>query len=129
MTAPHVRWETVKAKRRAIDPNFDDPKRLAEARADLNAAETGYHLGQMREASGMSQTEVAEELHVPVEQIVRMEDGDRELMDVSRIAEYVAAVGGRLRLVADLGRTSTTLVDYTETAPSSTQLSAQRDVA
>lgn len=124
MTAPHSRWETVKAKRRAIDPNFDNPERLAEARADLIAGEMGYHLGQMREAAGLTQTEVAEELRVPLEQIVRMEDGDRKLLDVSSIAAYVTAVGGHLRLVADLGRTTTTLVDYTE-APSF----AQRDVA
>lgn len=125
MTSQYSTWEQVKAKRRAIDPDFDNPERLAEARADRVAGEMGYHLGQMREAAGMSQADVAEELRVPVEQIVRMEDGDRDLLEIPRIAEYVAALGGHLRLVADLWRTTTTLVDYTE-APVA---SAQRDVA
>lgn len=123
MTAAFSRWETVKAKSRAIGPDFD--ARVAEARRELNAGQIGYHLGQMRETAGMSQAEVAKELHLPVEQIVRMEDGDRELLDVSRIAEYVAAVGGHLRLVTDFGRTTTTLIDYTEETPEA----AHRDVA
>lgn len=111
---PHVRWETTKAKRRAIDPGFDDPERIAAAEAAINARIVGYRLSEMREAASWSQGEVAAALNVSLDEISRMEDGEADLLSVDRMTAYVAALGGHLRLVGDLGHTSTTFIDYTE---------------
>lgn len=43
-----------------------------------------------------------------------MENGDIDRMQVESIAAYIAALGGHLRLVADIDDISTTFVDYTD---------------
>ncbi|MBW8805733.1 MAG: helix-turn-helix domain-containing protein [Catenulisporales bacterium] len=120
----HSRWQTAKARRRAIDPGIDDPARLAAAHAAVHAYEIGFHLAEMRNAESVSQAYIAAQLGITVDEVARMEEGDVAMMRVDRIAAYIAALGGHLRLVADIGATSTKLLDYTEPLSGDT-----RDVA
>ena len=43
-----------------------------------------------------------------------MEHGDIERMQVESVAAYVAAIGGRLRQVADFDQVATTFINYTD---------------
>jgi transcriptional regulator with XRE-family HTH domain len=64
----------------------------------------------MRKQRGLTQAEVARAMRVSQARVSRMEHGDVDRMQVESIAAYVAAIGGRLRLVADFGQDTT---DYT----------------
>ena len=109
----HYRWDTTLGERRHDDPGIDDPQRRAAARDARNARDIGCHLAQMRKQQGLTQAQVASEMGVSQVRVSRMEHGDVEKMQVESIAAYVSAIGGHLRLVADFGTATTTLIDYT----------------
>jgi len=61
----------------------------------------GWRLAEMRKRRGLTQNQVAERVGVSIARVSRIENGDvstREVLD-----RYVAALGGKLRLVADFG--------------------------
>jgi transcriptional regulator with XRE-family HTH domain len=65
----------------------------------------------MRKQRGLTQAEVARAMRVSQARVSRMEHGDVDRMQVESIAAYVAAIGGRLRLVADFDQDIA--IDYT----------------
>lgn len=62
-----------------------------------------YRLRELREASELTQAELAERLHVSQNRVSRMEQGDIERAQVDTLRRYVEAVGGRLRVEVELG--------------------------
>jgi hypothetical protein len=60
------------------------------------------------------ETRISTPLGVSQARISWMEHGDIERMQVESVAAYVAAIGGRLRLVADFDQATTTFIDYTD---------------
>src|SRR3954468_23113637 len=61
----------------------------------------GWRLADMRQRRGMTQAQVAERMGLSVSRVSQIESGDvstREVLD-----RYVAALGGRLKLIADFG--------------------------
>jgi transcriptional regulator with XRE-family HTH domain len=65
----------------------------------------------MRKQRGLTQAVVARAMRVSQARVSRMEHGDVDRMQVESIAAYVAAIGGRLRLVADFDQDIA--IDYT----------------
>ncbi|HKT56174.1 MAG TPA: XRE family transcriptional regulator [Microbacterium sp.] len=57
----------------------------------------------MREASRLTQVELAARLHVGQNRVSRIEHGDIERAQVDTLRKYVAAVGGQLRVEVELG--------------------------
>ena len=110
----HHRWETSLDARRSADPGIDDPERIAAARMAREAATLGHHLAELRRQRGLTQSEVADKMGISQVRVSHMENGDIDRMQVESIAAYIAALGGHLRLVADIGDVSTTFVDYTD---------------
>ncbi|CAL2060888.1 MULTISPECIES: helix-turn-helix domain-containing protein [Streptomyces] len=110
----HYRWESSLDARRSADPGIDAPERVAAARASREAATLGHHLAELRRRRGLTQTEVADKMGVSQVRVSQMENGDIDRMQVESIAAYIAALGGHLRLVADIDDVSTTFVDYTD---------------
>lgn len=62
-----------------------------------------YRLRELREASDLTQVEVADLLQVSQNRISRIEHGDIERAQVDTLRRYVEAVGGNLRVEVELG--------------------------
>jgi transcriptional regulator with XRE-family HTH domain len=62
-----------------------------------------YRLRELREASDLTQVELAERLHVSQNRVSRIEHGDIDRAQVDTLRKYVEAVGGRLRVEVELG--------------------------
>jgi predicted transcriptional regulator len=99
----HVKWEDVKAKRRAADPRSDAERAVGQraARERVEAYVRGHQLAEMRKAAGITQAGLAEVLKVSQSRISKVESGEISGIDVIRA--YVTALGGTVDLVATLG--------------------------
>lgn len=62
-----------------------------------------YRLRELREASELTQVELAERLQVSQNRVSRIEHGDIERSQVDTLRKYVEAVGGRLRVEVEFG--------------------------
>ena len=62
-----------------------------------------YRLRELREASDLTQVELAERLRVSQNRVSRIEHGDIDRAQVDTLRKYVEAVGGRLRVEVELG--------------------------
>lgn len=62
-----------------------------------------YRLRELREASRLTQVELAGRLQVSQNRVSRIERGDIERAQVDTLRKYVEAVGGRLRVEVELG--------------------------
>lgn len=62
-----------------------------------------YRLRELREASALTQVELAGRLHVSQNRVSRIEHGDIDRAQVDTLRKYVEALGGRLRVEVELG--------------------------
>lgn len=62
-----------------------------------------YRLRELREASSLTQVELAHILNVSQNRISRLERGDLEKSQVDTLRRYVEAIGGSLRIEVELG--------------------------
>jgi DNA-binding transcriptional regulator YiaG len=62
-----------------------------------------YRLRELREASELTQVELAALLQVSQNRVSRLEHGDIERVQVDTLRKYVEAVGGHLRVEVELG--------------------------
>ncbi|MDQ0239497.1 helix-turn-helix domain-containing protein [Arthrobacter bambusae] len=62
-----------------------------------------YRLRELREASDLTQVELAARLQVSQNRVSRIEHGDIDRAQVDTLRKYVEAVGGRLRIEVELG--------------------------
>ncbi len=62
-----------------------------------------YRLRELREASDLTQVELAARLEVSQNRVSRIEHGDIERAQVDTLRKYVEAVGGHLRVEVELG--------------------------
>ncbi|MCO4256442.1 helix-turn-helix domain-containing protein [Pseudarthrobacter cellobiosi] len=62
-----------------------------------------YRLRELREASDLTQVELAGRLHVSQNRVSRIEHGDIDRAQVDTLRKYVEALGGRLRVEVELG--------------------------
>jgi predicted transcriptional regulator len=62
-----------------------------------------YRLRELREASELTQVELAERLQVSQNRVSRIERGDIEHTQIDTLRKYVEAVGGQLRVEVELG--------------------------
>lgn len=68
---------------------------LAEVRA--------YHLRELREMYGMTQVQLASELHVSQNRVSKIERGQIENTHVDTLRRYVEAMGGTLHVEVKVG--------------------------
>lgn len=71
------------------------------AKKVTNAYVLGYRLSQLREEMGLTQTEIAARMGISQPRVSQLEKGDIDQMEVDTIRRYVAALGGKLKIVAD----------------------------
>ena len=72
----------------------------ASALVARNRART---LAEQRDRLGLTQTEVAERMGVPQNQVAAIENAEPGTTDIRTLAAYVQALGGRLELTAEFG--------------------------
>jgi predicted XRE-type DNA-binding protein len=96
-------WEEVKAKKAAIDQASGRDMAAAEAQAKdaLEAFIIGHQLGELRAEARLTQVQVAQRMGISQARVSQLERGDVNQLEVDTVRRYVAALGGRLRLVAD----------------------------
>jgi phage shock protein A len=94
---------------------YDDTRSLAEeffpgqaaevddGAAALAARNRGRTLTEERTRLGLTQTEVAQRMGVPLDQVAAIERADPGTTDVRTLVSYIEALGGRLTLTADFG--------------------------
>jgi predicted XRE-type DNA-binding protein len=95
-------WPTLE-EIEARDSGRIDEVRVAAHRERMRAAQRAYRLAEVRKAQGLTQTDVAEVMHVSQRRVSAVERGDLTRTEVGTVAAYVAALGGRLEIVADFG--------------------------
>jgi phage shock protein A len=94
---------------------YDDPRSLAgeffpgqtaelrDGAATLAARNRARTLAEERTRLGLTQTEVAQRMGVPLDQVAAIEHAGPGTTDVRTMVSYVEALGGRLTLTADFG--------------------------
>lgn len=95
MTAYH-RWEDVQKELLTHEEIAESDKRAQRLIAQVYA----HRLAEIRRRRGMTQTEVAREMGVSQRRVSAIEHGEVQATRAT-LAAYVAALGGRLRLVAE----------------------------
>ncbi|MGD0067140.1 MAG: PspA/IM30 family protein [Streptosporangiaceae bacterium] len=78
--------------------------------AALIARHRAYTLAQARQRLGLTQVQVAGRMRVRQERVSAIERADPGATEIRTLAAYVAALGGRLEIVADIGGERITLV-------------------
>lgn len=96
-------WKDVKADKESRDRSAGrDVEAMRERASTLtNAYVLGHRLAQLREERGLTQVQVAERMGISQPRVSQLEKGDIDQMEVDTIRRYVAAVGGRLKIIAD----------------------------
>lgn len=80
------------------------------ARSEMYDAVQAHRLAQIRKAQGLArQADVAALMGVSQARVSKLERGDLSHTEVGTLRSYVAALGGRLRVVAEFGDTSVEL--------------------
>ncbi|MEU4384435.1 helix-turn-helix transcriptional regulator [Promicromonospora sp. NPDC023805] len=97
MTERYSNWRDVKAKR----PTSPEREAAAKDRSDREI--TAYRLAQIRADQNMTQAVVGEAMGVSQRRVSAIEHGDVSRSELGTIEAYVAALGGRVRIVADFG--------------------------
>lgn len=77
-----------------------DRSRVAAHKRRLTDQLRAYRLRELRQASQLTQTDVAELLHVSQNRVSRIERGDIDRTQIDTLRRYVEALGGTLHLQA-----------------------------
>ncbi|AXB43626.1 XRE family transcriptional regulator [Amycolatopsis albispora] len=98
-------WREVKAEKEERDraAGRDVEEARASARETTDAYLVGFRLAQLRQQAGVSQAELARRIGISQPRVSQLENGDLAQMELDTIRRYIAALGGRLRVVAGFG--------------------------
>jgi predicted XRE-type DNA-binding protein len=72
-------------------------------KARMRGALRAHALRELREAQGLTQTQLAGLLHVSQNRVSALERGEIEHTQIDTLRRYVDALGGQLRVEVDLG--------------------------
>ncbi|HUQ59704.1 helix-turn-helix domain-containing protein [Lentzea sp.] len=94
----------VKADKAAIDHAAGRDAEAAQvtARSRTQACVVGFRLAELRKKVRLTQTDVAERMGVSQARISQLERGEVDQLEVDTVRRYVIALGGTLRIVADI---------------------------
>jgi predicted XRE-type DNA-binding protein len=94
-----VNWEDLRSE--LIDP--EDEKDVARYSSRLLAEERAHRLADARKRRHVSQRSLADAMGVSQARVSAIERGKIDRAELSTLAAYVAALGGKLEIVADFG--------------------------
>lgn len=98
MSAEYYDWEDVRA-----ELHDGDDAALSAERARTEAWVKAFHLAEERKRLGLTQRDVARAMGVTSGRVSQIENGDLEVNEVTTLARYAQALGGRLRIMFDYG--------------------------
>ncbi|WP_431240628.1 helix-turn-helix domain-containing protein [Mycolicibacterium aichiense] len=102
------KWREVRAD--AIAQGRVNEAPANAARDAMYDAVKAHRLAQIRKTQGLArQADVAALMGVSQARVSKLESGDLSHTEVGTLQSYVAALGGRLRVVAEFGDTSVEL--------------------
>lgn len=76
------------------------------AQKELDARLRGYNLKELRQTCEITQMELSQEIKVSQAMISKVERGDLGSMQIATLQKYVEALGGSLRITAEVGNTA-----------------------
>jgi DNA-binding XRE family transcriptional regulator len=79
----------------------DDRAAVADARQQRALRVRADYLAEMRKKAGLTQAEVAEAMGVSQQRVSAIESG--AVAELATLADYVRALGGELKVIADFG--------------------------
>jgi predicted XRE-type DNA-binding protein len=94
-------WTDVRAEARAIG-QFDE-ERIAEHHRRLRGAVRAHRLSEIRETSGLNQTDIANRLGVSQSRVSRIERGDIDRAEIATVRAYVGVLAGEVEIVTKFG--------------------------
>ena len=94
-------WKDVRAEARATGQLNE--ARIAEHGRRLRAEVRARRLAEIRETSGLNQTDIAGRLGVSQSRVSRIERGDLDRAEIATVRAYVGALGGEVEIVAKFG--------------------------
>lgn len=96
-------------RREAVEEGRIDQRRVAAHRDRFEGELVAHRLAEIRKAHGLSQQDVARAMGVTQSRVSRIESGDIMRSELTTIASYVRALGGDMRMVADIDGVDITL--------------------
>jgi predicted XRE-type DNA-binding protein len=94
-----VSWEDLRSE--LIGP--EDEKEVALRSSRMLAEERAHRLADARKRRHVSQRNLADAMGVSQSRVSAIERGQLDRAELSTLAAYVAALGGKLEIVADFG--------------------------
>lgn len=85
---------------------FPDESERAEVEAGaarMIALSRATRLADMRKRLGLTQAEIAEQMHVRQERVSALERADITASELRTLGAYIEALGGRMEIIADFG--------------------------
>ncbi|MER7753350.1 XRE family transcriptional regulator [Kitasatospora sp. NPDC097643] len=93
-------WEELKG---LLDFSDEEQRDIDERTEVLRAEVRAYRLAEIRKRQHLTQAALAAHMGVSQSRVSVIEKGDLERSEISTLAAYVAALGGRLKIIADFG--------------------------
>lgn len=95
-----AKWQSVREK--AVQAGLNE-EQIAEHRARMLSEVRAYRLAELRSASGLNQTAVAERIGVSQARVSQIESGDLEHTELGTLRAFVRALGGELEVSYKVG--------------------------
>jgi DNA-binding XRE family transcriptional regulator len=94
-------WDEIEAEAKAAG-RLDEAAVQAH-RERMRAEQRAWRLAEIRQERGLTQTDLAAEMHVSQKRVSAVERGELSRTELGTVAAYVEALGGRVEVIADFG--------------------------
>lgn len=98
-----MRHRTHEEVRGELVTTPQDEARLVAFKEEALAEVRVHRLAEVRQQHGLTQTDVAERLHISQTAVSKIERGELGRSELSTIRKYVEAIGGKVEIIADFG--------------------------
>jgi DNA-binding XRE family transcriptional regulator len=99
MTRPRTTQWSQTRSRRPVDEHA-----VTRELKQLRAEQRAYRLREIREALGMTQTELAERMRITQPTVSALEAGELDRSAIATLKAYVEALGGTVEVTARFGK-------------------------
>lgn len=93
-------WREIRAD--ALESGHITEEGVARAHEEQRERVRAHRLAEVRRAHGSNQSAVAERMHVDQSRVSRIERGEIEHTEIRTLRAYVEALGGHLRVEAEI---------------------------